>query len=73
MNQFAFCEIIINAHKSAAIELSKVARCENDTQMPAFGEDKVERSDSEVHLGVDRNCWGNVDIAARVQMGRRTM
>ena len=41
--------------------------------MPSLGADKIQKSDSEVHLGVDRNHAGTVDISARVQMGRRTM
>ena len=41
--------------------------------MPSFGADKIQKSDSEVHLGVDRNQAGTIDISARVQMGRRTM
>ena len=61
----------INAQKSAEVELSRVARCGKDDQMPTLGEDKIQRSVSEVHLGVDRNCSGSVDIDARV--GRRTM
>ena len=33
----------------------------------------IEKSDSEVHLGVDMNCAGTADIKTRVQMARRTM
>ena len=33
----------------------------------------IYRSPTEVHLGVNRNAKGQVDIAARVQTGRRTM
>ena len=55
------------------VELSKVASCGRDDGMPTLGEDKIQRSVSEVHLGVDRSCSGSVDIDARVQMGRRTM
>ena len=32
----------------------------------AMGADKIQKSDSEVHLGVDRNHAGTVDISARV-------
>ena len=63
----------INAQKSAEVELSKVASCGKDDGMPTLVEDKIQRSVSEVHLGVDRSCSGSVDIDARVQMGRRTM
>ena len=38
-----------------------------------LGDDGIDQSPSEVHLGVDRNAKGQVDIAARVQTGRRTM
>ena len=41
--------------------------------MPSLGADNIQKSDSEVHLGVDRNHAGTVNISARVQMGRRTM
>ena len=59
----------INAQKSAEVDLNKVARhCDN--QMPSLGADKIQKSDSEVHLGVDRNLAGTVDISARVQMGQ---
>ena len=51
---------VINAQKSTEVELNKVARCKRENQ----------RSDSEVHLGVDRNRAGTVDISARVQMGQ---
>ena len=62
----------INVQKSAEVDLNKVARhCEN--QMPSLGADKIPKSESEVHLGVDRNHAGTVDISAWVQMGRRTM
>ena len=40
--------------------------------MTLGGED-IGRSPTEVHLGVNRNAKGQVDIAARVQTGRRTM
>ena len=40
---------------------------------PNYGNDKLERSDSEVHLGVDRNSSANVDADGRAQTGRRTM
>ena len=46
----------INAQKSAEVELSKVASCGKDDGMPTLGEDKIQRSVSEVHLGVDRSC-----------------
>ena len=38
-----------------------------------LGNDVIDRSQSEVHLGMDRNEAGNVDIGARVQTGRHTM
>ena len=41
--------------------------------MPSLGADKIQKSNSEVHLGADRNHAGTVDISARVQIGRRTM
>ena len=37
------------------------------------GEDPIEPSPSEVHLGVDRNLAGTLDMAAKVQTCRRTM
>ena len=40
---------------------------------PSYGNDSLGRSDSEVHLGVDRNSTASVDIEGRVQTGRRTM
>ena len=63
----------INAQKSTEVELSKVASFGKDDGMPTLREDKIQRSVSEVHLGVDRNCSGSVDIDARVQKGQRTM
>ena len=38
-----------------------------------LGDDGIDQSPSEVHLGVDRNVKGHVDIGARVQTGRHTM
>ena len=38
-----------------------------------LGDDIINRSSFEVHLGVDRNQSGRIDIEARVQTGRRTM
>ena len=44
-----------------------------DDRQPALGKERIQKSDAEVHLGVDRNHAGVVDIKERVQMGRRTM
>ncbi|MEW8547288.1 MAG: reverse transcriptase family protein, partial [Candidatus Thiodiazotropha sp.] len=63
----------INAQKSAEVDLHKLARRGLADDAPTLGDDRIQNSASEVHLGVDRNHAGNVDIAARVQMGRRTM
>ena len=38
-----------------------------------LGGEPIESSPSEVHLGVDRNLSGTLDIAAKIQTGRRTM
>ncbi|MEW8544375.1 MAG: reverse transcriptase family protein, partial [Candidatus Thiodiazotropha sp.] len=62
----------INASKSADVVLyggKKVV----DNGTVRLGGDVINRSPSEVHLGVDRNQSGRVDIEARVQTGRRTM
>ena len=38
-----------------------------------MGDDGIDQRPSEVHMGIDRNAKGHVDIAARVQTERRTM
>ena len=38
-----------------------------------LGGEPIEQSSTEVHLGIDRNVDDSVDIAAKVQTGRRTM
>ena len=38
-----------------------------------LGGEPIEPNPSEVHLGVDRNLSGTLDIAAKIQTGRRTM
>ena len=61
----------INALKSAEVVLNDASTTDEGTVM--LGDDGIDQSPSEVHLGVDRNAKGQVDIAARVQTGRRTM
>ena len=62
----------INTSKSVEVVLNKIGK---DTMEgnPSYGNDSLGRSDSEVHLGVDRNSTASVDIEGRVQTGRRTM
>ena len=61
----------INALKSAEVVLIGASTTDEGTVM--LGDDGIDQSPSEVHLGVDRNAKEQVDIAARVQTGRRTM
>ena len=61
----------INALKSAEVVLNDASTTDEGTVK--LGDDGIDQSPSEVHLGVDRNAKGHVDIAARVQTGRRTM
>ena len=62
----------INTSKSVEVVLNKIGK---DTMEgnPSYGNDSLGRSDSEVHLGVDRNSTATVDFEGRVQTGRRTM
>ena len=41
--------------KSAEVDLSRGTKDPVEQQRPTFGEDKIEKSDSEVNLGFDRN------------------
>ena len=61
----------INAQKSAEVDLNEDASLDED--LVTLGGEDIGRSPTEVHLGVNRNAKGQVDIAARVQTGRRTM
>ena len=61
----------INASKSAEVDLNEVVSM--DEGEVTLGGEKIGRSSTEVHLGVNRNAKGQVDIPARVQTGRRTM
>ena len=62
----------INTSKSVEVILNKGIRAIEEGN-PNYGNDKQERSDSELHLGVDRNSSANVDADGRAQTGRRTM
>ena len=62
----------INAPKSAEVDLAE-DKTETSHGTLALGEEPIEPSLSEVHLGDDRNLAGTLDIAAKVQTGRRTM
>ena len=61
----------INELKSAEVVLNDASNTDEGTVK--LGDDGIGQSPSEVYLGVDRNAKGHVDIAARVQKGRRTM
>ena len=61
----------MNALKSAEVVLNDAYTTDEGTVI--LGDDWIDQSPSEVHLGIDRNAKGQVDIAARVQTGRRTM
>ena len=63
----------INAQKSAEVDLNENANNASVKQTSTLGSERIEKSNSEVHLGVDKNCVGTADIKTRVQMGRRTM
>ena len=52
-----------NTSKSAEVVLNDVTK-EPDEGKPLSGMDEIERSDSETHLGVDRNCAATVDVEA---------
>ena len=58
--------IIIIATKSAEVDLNRGTKDHFEQQRPALGEGRIEMSDSEVHLGVDRNHAGTVHIKASV-------
>ena len=60
----------INTSKSAEDVLNDITK-EPDEGKPLYGTDEIERSDSETHLRVDRNCAATVDV--EVQTGKRTM
>ena len=62
----------INATKSADVALNEEIMAIEDRPV-MLGNDVIDRSKSEVYLGVDRNEAGSVDIGVRVQTGRRTM
>ena len=61
----------INTSKSTEVVLNDVTKEPDEGKL--CGTDEIERSDSETHLGVDRNCAATVDVEARAQTGRRTM
>ena len=54
----------INAQKSAEIDLNEDASLDED--VVTLGGEDIGLSPTEVHLGVNRNEKGQVDIAARV-------
>ena len=58
----------ISAIKSADVVLN-VDLKPKDTRAVMLSGDQICRSQSEVHLGVDRNTDGSVDIEARVLTG----
>ena len=62
----------INAQKSAEVDLAEDKTATSHGTL-TLGEEPIEPSLSEVHLGVDCNPAGTLDIAAKVQTGRRTM
>ena len=64
--------LLVNTSKSVEVVLNKIGK---DTMEgnPSYGNDSLGRSDSEVHLGVDRNSTASVDIEGRVQTGHKTM
>ena len=62
----------INAPTSAEVGLAE-DKTETSHSTLTLGEEPIEPSLSEVHLGVDRNLAGTLSIAAKVQTGRRTM
>ena len=61
----------INAQKYAEVDLNEDTS--PDEGPVTLGGENIDRSPTEVHLGVNRNAKGQIDIAARVQTGRRTM
>ena len=63
----------INAQKSAEVDLNEDAKKTSVKQIPTLGSERIEKSDSEMHLGVDMNCADTADIKTRMQMVRRTM
>ena len=75
MVKFFICRehYFINALKSAEVDLHRCSKPAMDDRQSTLGEERIQKSDSEVHLGVDRNHAGVVDIKERVQMGRRIM
>ena len=62
----------INAQKSAEVDLA-IDKTGSSGGTLTLGGEPIEPSPSEVHLGVDRNLSGTIDIAAKIQTGRRTM
>ena len=62
----------INTSKSTEVVLNDVTK-EPDEGKLLYGTDEIERSDSETHLRVDRNCAATVDLEAQAQTGRTTM
>ena len=61
----------INAQKSAEVDLNEDTS--PDEGPVTLGGENIDRSPTEVQLGVNRNAKGHIGIAARVQTGRRTM
>lgn len=56
----------IHPQKSAAITLNKESKKASDDAILKLGDETINASSSEVHLGVDRNLKGKVDINARI-------
>ena len=62
----------INTTKSAEVVLHDDIKSPEEGNL-LYGTGRIERSGSEIQLGVDRNSSATVDVEARVQTGRRTM
>ena len=62
----------INAQKSSEVDLVEDKSVQYQNSLTLGGE-AIDQSSTEVRLGIDRNVDGSVDIAAKVQTGRRTM
>ena len=62
--KFFICRehFFINALKSAEVDLHRCSKPTMDDRQSTMGEERIQKSDSEVHLGVDRNHAGVVDI-----------